>query len=332
VVRRKASLVTEIKRMNDLRGTRVLVTGAAGFIGANLVRTLLDRGASVHGLVRSSTKLWRLQEILTRFTLHRTDLVHGEALRDVVKRIQPEIIFHLAVSRADSSPEERLTTLQTNIVGTFNLLEAAASLNHQRFVLLGSSMEYGLSGLPLRESEYPSPTTLFGATKASATLLCQQVARARQSPIMILRLFMVYGYWESPARLIPASIMAALNNREIALTRSGYRRDWVFVEDVVQACVLAAGAANPAGEIINIGCGEQWSNEEIVTTIESIVGQPLRVRVGAYPARPWDRDCWVADNQKAKQWLGWEPRHSLRSGLEKTVSWFRLHQAYGRRS
>jgi nucleoside-diphosphate-sugar epimerase len=143
----------------------------------------------------------------------------------------------------------------------------------------------------------------------------------------MLRLFSVYGYWEASTRLIPAAIMAALRNREIALTPPGYQRDLIFVEDVVEACLLAVEAEKAVGEILNVGSGEQWSNEQVVEMVQAVCGRRFGVRVGAYPARPSDTTHWVADNRKAQELLGWKPRHMLRSGLEKTIAWFRLHRA-----
>jgi UDP-glucose 4-epimerase len=310
----------------DFRGRRVLVTGASGFIGANLTRTLLDSGAHIHALVRQTTDLWRMEQILSQVKLHRVDLLDRVLLREIVCKIEPEIIFHLAVSRAESSAEQRWATLQTNVSGTFNLLEITSALSDCHFVCVSSSMEYGARKRPLQESDYPQPTTLFGATKAASTLLCQQFARASGRSIVVLRPFLVYGYWESPERFIPKAMMSAIQNREIALTQPGYRRDWLFVEDVVEACLLAAQAANLTGEIINVGSGEQWSNEEIVAMVESVSGQTLRTRRGEHPARAWDTTCWVADTHKARQLLAWEPKHSLRAGLEKTLAWLWLNQ------
>jgi nucleoside-diphosphate-sugar epimerase len=312
--------------MNDLRDRRILIAGAAGAVGANLVRELIRRGAEVHALVRPSTKLWRIEEVLPRLTLHQTDLTRREELQGIVTQIRPEVVFNLAVRRASLSPRDRWETLQTNIVGTAALLEATAPLDDLRFFQLGSSTEYGVRDRPLQETDCLEPGLYFGATKAAATLLCQQFARAHSRPVVVLRLFMVYGYWESPKRLIPTAVMAALRGEEMALTAPGYRRDWVFIEDVVEACLLALQAEGVAGEVINVGSGQQWSNEEVVAMVQAVSGRRIGVRIGEYPARPSDTANWVADIRKAERLLGWQPRHSLRSGLEKTLSWFRHHQ------
>lgn len=313
--------------MADLRDRRVLVTGAAGFIGANLLRELLHCGAEIHALVRASTRLWRIKEILPQLRLHRVDVTDREELERTVKRVRPEIVFHLASPAGHPSrPRDREDFLRATILGTAYLLEALAPLDFARFIHVGSSLEYGPRNQPLNESDRLEPSTWRGVGKAAATLLCQQCARADRRPVVVLRPFSVYGYWEPPTRLIPTAIRAVLRNEEIALTEPGYRRDLVFVEDLVEACLLTVQAQNVAGEIINVGSGQQWGNEEVVEMVQAVSGQRVGVRVGTYPARLSDTSHWIADIQKARRLLGWEPRHTLRSGIEKTISWFRLHQ------
>lgn len=312
--------------MDEIRGRRVLITGAAGFIGANLVRKLLLNGAEIHALVRQSTNLWRIREIIPKVTLHPVDLTDSEKLKYTVNRVRPEIIFHLAAQGVSPLHQNHREILSTNVLGTFNLLDATAPLDYQLFVHISGSSEYGTKNEVMKESDLPEPVTFYGATKAAATILSRQFAQANSRPVVILRAFSVYGYWESPTRLIPKVIKSAFNNQELALTAYGYRRDFIFVEDVIEACLLTLQAKKIAGEVINIGSGQQWSNEEVVEMVQTLCGRRIKVRVGAYPARQSDKACWVADIGKAKKLLGWEPRHSIRSGLEKTINWFLLHQ------
>ena len=139
---------------------------------------------------------------------------------------------------------------------------------------------------------------------------------------MILRPFSVYGPWETPSRLIPSAIRAALDGLELPLTAPGYRRDLVHVDDVVDACLAAATVDVPPGEIVNVGTGQEWTNEEVVSAISAVMGREIRTRPGEYPARLSDTAHWIADTRKAEQLLGWLPRRPLRDGLEQTVRWW----------
>lgn len=313
--------------MQNLADRKILVTGATGFIGANLVRALLERGAEVHAMVRPTSSLWRIAEIAPRIRLHYGELGDAEQTQRMVDAIQPEIVFHSAVHRGVALAADRRATLHANVLGTFDLLEATASLKNCRYIQLTSSLEYGTRQRALRESDRLEPIAFYGATRSAATLLCQQYARAQNRSITVLRIFTVYGYWESLERLIPKTILACFRQGEIALTSPGYRHDFVFVEDVVEACLRSLDSPNASGEIINIGSGRQTSNERLVKMIQKLIGARIEIRTEAYAAREWDTSCWVADNRKAAQLLKWKPKHDVELGLKKTIRWFQTHLA-----
>jgi UDP-glucose 4-epimerase len=309
--------------MSELSEKRILITGAAGFVGSNLIRRLLKEKAAIHAIVRPETNLWRLAEPAQNLTFHRLDLVNREQVLRTVELVQPQIVFHLAVERGTD-----LEKVNGNILGTFHLLEATSHCSVERWIHISSSLEYGKKKTPMREFDLTEPDTLLGATKAAATILCQQFTRSKRLPILILRLFSVYGYWEGPKRLIPTIIRSGFRNAEIRLTAPGFRRDFIFIEDVMTACLLASQKDVPPGEIINIASGYQTSNEEVVEIIEEILGKKLVVKTGAYPARETDTAFWVGDPQKAWELLRWKTETPLRTGLEKTVEWLKLHDKF----
>lgn len=316
--------------MTDLRGRRVLVTGAAGFIGANLTRELAERGAKIHAVVRPGGNPWRIEDIGGGLALVRLDLTDRAELRRSVREVAPEFVFHLAARGVLPGRDGGGEILESNVLGTANLLDACEPLPCKRFVHVGGSSEYGHKNAPISEGDPLEPVTPYGAAKAAATIVCRQVAVASRKPIVILRPFSVYGRWEAPTRLVPTAVRAALRGLDMDLTPPGCCRDLVFADDVVEACLLALEADTPCGEIVNIGSGRQWANEDVVALIGEIAGRAVRTRTGAYPPRPSDTAHWVADIRKAARMLGWRPRHTLRSGLEKTISWIRRHPAeYG---
>ena len=310
-----------------LRDRQVLLTGATGFVGANLARRLVDEGARTTVLLRESSDTWRLREVLPKLTVRVADLQRPDALRQALATTRPEIIFHLATARASATVGDRVGTLESNVIGLWNLLEATAGFDCRKFVYISSSLEYGWSQSPLREDSPISPATFFGATKAASTLVCEHFARANRRRIVILRLFSVFGPWESPERLIPKAILAAFRGDRLRLTQAGFRRDFVFVDDVVRAMLLTTRSAGADGQIINVGSGTQTTNEGAIALIEELVGRRIAVDVGDYPPHASDTTHWVADNSKARRVLSWEPQYDLRAGLQKTVDWLRRHQS-----
>lgn len=310
--------------MIDIGGTRILVTGGSGFIGCNLLPALLTRNAEVHVIVREKSNLSRIREVIPGITLYRHNLCDGRGTARLLRSINPEFIFHLAKTggRPDDDP---VKVFKTNVTGTFALLQAAREAGCRSLIHFGSSMEYGPKKRAMKEDDVLDPATFYGASKAAASFLVQSYAKKHIVHATILRLFGVYGCWDAPWRLIPTAIRAALNGEELAMTPPGYRRDWLFVEDVVDASLLALESRAPSGSVINIGSGRDVTHEHVVKTIERLVGKQIRLRKGAYPPRVWDVTCWRADTRNAERLLGWRPKHTLRSGLEKTISWTLNH-------
>jgi len=311
--------------MAGLPGSTVLVTGAAGFVGSNLVRALAERGAEVHGMVRATTDPWRIADLRPSLRLHVADVAQQSDVDRVMDALRPDVVFHLAATAGHHrSSGERDDALRTSVLGTFHLLDAAARVGVRRFVHAGSSLEYAPSGGGLDERSAVAPPSFRGVAKAAATFLCLQYARAGRVPSVVLRLFHVYGYWEQPGRLIPTAIVTALLGGELALTVEDHGRDPVFVEDAVEAMVLAAASDGAIGQVVNVGSGELWTNREIVAMVEELTGRRIAVRWGNGSPPPNDTRR-VALIRRARSMLAWEPRHTFPEGMAKTVAWFREH-------
>lgn len=316
-------------KANAWSGKRVLVTGAGGFIGANLVRDLLRENAEVHVILKQETSRWRISEILSQLHLHVLDLLDYSKLEETVRSISPQVIFHLASPGGHPSQdwEMRQLFLEQCVLSTFFLLRASLPLSETIFVQMGGSTEYGSKSEPIKETDFLEPSTFRGVAKSASSLLCVQFAREFHKPVVILRPFSVYGYWEQANRLIPTAILSILQKKPIPLTSSSCRRDFVFVTDIVQACLQVISAKPMYGEVINLGTGKQYTNEEVIRTLQEIAGIQVEILLGQYPSRMVDAPYWVADIQKAKHILDWVPLHDLRKGLEKTYHWFKNHQS-----
>jgi len=304
--------------MDIFKGTKVVVSGASGFVGAHLVAALESTGAEVFALVREHSSLGRLNILSTHANRIVVDLLDYEAVGSVLADIQANHVFHTAVAR---DKDHWQATLDMNCAATLNLLQACLSPALKTFVHCGSSLEYGEIKAPFRESDGIRPNTFFGASKAAATLQLQQLALAQGLPVVVLRLFHVYGILDNERRLVPTVIRNFLSGKPVALTEPGYCHDFVYIDDVVKACLTAAAGDGLAGQVINIASGHPVTNEHVVALLGTIMGKHSEILSGAFAPREWDKANWHADISLAREKLGWQPDTNLEDGLEKCVAW-----------
>jgi nucleoside-diphosphate-sugar epimerase len=303
----------------------MVVTGAAGFIGAHLVKALVNNGVHVLALVRDLTRTRRLEVLATGATVVAADVSDAKAVRALFTHVRPQVVFHLAARGVRPGARDRSEMMRTNITGAISVLDAAAEAGAARLVLCGGSSEYGKADLPMSETLRLEPVTAYGASKAAATLLSRQRALELGVSLVVLRPFTVYGPLEPGHRLIPTAIRAALDGKPLSLTKPGLRHDYVFVEDVVQAFLAAATAPVNVAEVFNVGSGTDTTNEEVVAAVEKAAGVQIDVRVGEHQAHAGDHTRWVADTNKARERLGFLARRELAAGITECVAFARMH-------
>jgi len=300
---------------------KVLVTGAAGFVGANLTRRLVKEGAEVHALLHPESDAWRLKGIEGRLFLHTADLLDEAYMEGFCRELSPTVIYHLATHGAYSSQTDTSRILLTNIMGTWNLLKALDPVNYQLFLNTGSSSEYGFKQKPMQEGDLLLPNSFYAVAKASGTMLCQYVSQSQARPIVTFRLFSVYGPYEQESRLVPTLIRRCLQGKNLEMASAEIARDFVFVEDVVDACLKLEHLRQCPGEIINIASGRQVSLKQITDLVLKLTGSKVDVLWKAMPNRIWDTSFWVGENHKARELLAWEAKTSLTDGLMQTIDW-----------
>ena len=308
--------------MKVLKGKKVLITGSTGFIGANLVRRLLKVGAEVCILTRTTSNKWRINDVLKDVNEYCVDLLDYEKLESTILDIAPEIIFHTAIYGGYPFQKDIKKIIESNFIATVNLVNACKKVDFELFVNTGSSSEYGIKSKPMREEDMLEPVDDYGVSKAAATLYCQAVARREKMPVVTLRLLSPYGYYEEPTRLIPSVVISCLKGRNPEVSSPNSVRDFIFIEDVIDAYIKVIETSDISGEILNIGCGKQHSVEEVVNKIVELTGNNVRPEWGSVPKRATEPNIWQADITKAKDVLKWEPKYSLEEGLAKTVKWF----------
>jgi nucleoside-diphosphate-sugar epimerase len=311
--------------MDSLRDARVLVTGSSGFIGAHVVRRLVEQGADVHALTSTVSAVYpvRLVDLRDRITLHEGNLIDRSAMDAVVDKARPEYVLHLgAFTHVGKSWHRVDECVQANVQGTVNLLQALARFEPRRFVYTGTSEIYGDIDVPFREDARVNPISPYSVSKYAGERFCRVFHQSYGWPIVMLRPFNAYGPGQTPDRIIPEIIVRALRRQELKMTQGHQTREFNFVEDIADGFLLAASTPGVEGEILNLGCGEELSMRHVAQTILDLMGNPVEPQFGALPERPTEIHRMFADSTKARERLGWAPKHSLADGLQKTIAWY----------
>jgi len=312
----------------------VLVTGASGFVGSNAVRRLLHEGRQVHVILRDESGLWRLQGLLERLVVHRADLRDAAAVRAAVAAAAPRTVLHLATYGAYEAQADARRILETNVLGSYNLLEASLASNASLFVNAGSSSEYGYRDEAMRESDAPAPNSVYAVAKAAQTHLCSLLAKTSACAVVTFRLFSVYGPWEEPGRLFPTVIQRARAGLPLEMVSPETARDFIYIDDVLDALLGFERLAGIQGGVYNLGTGVESTMRDVVAAVQAAVGSQSEVHWGAMKARKWDAAHWQADISKARAELGWAPRYTLAQGVARMAEWLKgagEHYAYGQK-
>ena len=323
---------------------RVLVTGGAGFIGSAVVRHLvLDLGHDVV-TVDKLTYAGNLESLAAvdgdaRHAFERVDICNAEALGDVFRRHQPDAVMHLAAeSHVDRSIDGPAAFLQTNVVGTYTLLETARAYRETRddpsaFRVLHVSTDevYGSLGDTGRfvESTPYDPSSPYSATKAASDHLARAWHRTFGLPVVVTNCSNNYGPYQYPEKLIPVVIQKALAGEPIPVYGTGDNvRDWLYVDDHARALVLAL-REGVAGETYNVGGNAERANLEVVRAICRQLDDVAPAPSGTYADlitfvadRPGHDHRYAIDASKIERELGWTRRETFESGLRKTVAWY----------
>jgi nucleoside-diphosphate-sugar epimerase len=308
-----------------LTNKTIFVTGATGFIGSHLLKRLTKKGCNVHIAIRQDSSLWRIKELKEDFTIHKIDLNDIENLNSVIQQIKPEIIFNLAAYGVDYRQQDMHQTINTNIISSVNLFKAFLENNGQRFIHTGSCFEYGQKNKPISEYDCLDPTSVYGATKASSVHLLSSMAKSMQSGKLItLRPFGVFGESEGLHRFVPQAIYKLKSEHSMQMTPGEQIRDYIYIDDLIDAYMLASTVPlNNKIEIINIGSGKGITMKKLALMISSHLGvSDDLLQFGVLPYRPNEMMYLVANVNKAKSLLGWEPKTSIEKGLEHTINWY----------
>jgi dTDP-glucose 4,6-dehydratase len=314
---------------------KVLITGAGGFIGSHLTERLFELGAKVRAFVRYTSRsddgfIKYFSDDLRK----NMDIVYGDIkeLETVVKAIDGvDIIFNLAalvgIPYSYIHPQE---VIETNTIGTLNLLMAARDVGIEKLVQTSTSEVYGTARyVPINEDHPKQPQSPYSASKIAADAIALSFYNSFDLPVAVIRPFNTYGPRQSDRAVIPSIISQALTKNKLTLGNTTPTRDFTFVTDTAEGFIKVAESES-LGMEINVGSGKEISIEDLTKKIISLVGRDIVIEHDNQRVRPANSEVerLCADNAKARDVLGWLPKVSLTQGLEKTISFIKSNPGF----
>ncbi len=318
----------------------VLVTGAGGFIGSHLVEELVRAKARVRAFVRYNSRGSRgflddfAPQVLERIEVVSGDLRDANAVANAMREVST--VFHLgaliAIPYSYRNPRE---VVETNVIGTLNVLAAARDLGTERIVHTSTSEVYGTAQyVPIDEKHPLVGQSPYSASKIAADQVAESFHRSYGLPVVTVRPFNTYGPRQSARAVIPSIMIQAITQDRIFLGATHPTRDLVFVKDTVRGFMALAACDAAIGQVVNLGSGREVSVRELAERIVALVGRPVELVFDATRLRPErsEVDRLLADNRRAKELSGWEPVVNLEDGLRATMDWIGEHAALYRPS
>jgi dTDP-glucose 4,6-dehydratase len=326
----------------------IFITGGAGFIGSAVTRAIVQQTSDNVMVFDKLTYAGNLASLApvadnVRFSFLQADICNREAVRSALHSFQPDVIMHLAAeSHVDRSIDGPAAFVETNLVGTFSMLDA--SLEYFRSLQKGRAMRFrfmhistdevfgslGAEGLFHEETPY-APTSPYSASKAGSDHLVRAWGHTYGLPVIITNCSNNYGPYHFPEKLIPLMIINAIEGKPLPVYGKGDNiRDWLYVEDHASALMLVA-ERGVAGQSYNVGGRNEWRNIDVVLAICDLMNEFIP-RSGGYrnlityvDDRPGHDQRYAIDSSKIERELGWKPEERFETGLRKTVRWYLDH-------
>jgi NAD dependent epimerase/dehydratase len=323
--------------MSKWSGRRALVTGAEGFIGSHLVDQLLQEGADVRALVHYNPfgRFGWLQDRAGDVEILAGDVRDAERVAHAVSGM--DVVFHLAaligIPYSYEAPE---SYLQTNVIGTYNVLMAARRAGVQRMIQTSTSEVYGTAlRVPIDESHPLQPQSPYSASKIGGDMTALSFHHSFDLPVAVVRPFNTYGPRQSTRAVIP-TVLAQLfsGSQEIHLGSTSPTRDFNFVTDTARGFLAVAECDQALGHVVNVGSGREISIGDLVELLIKISGREARVVTDQDRLRPAGSEVerLLCDNTRAREWAGWKPEVDLEDGLRRTAQWIEANPPAGKAS
>lgn len=313
--------MTEIRPYISTLAGPILVTGASGFVGANLFGMIAKERSDVFAVVRQS-KGWRLTSVRDE-QIAAVDLTDRNATRHLIKSLAPQTVFHCAAYGAYSFEEDLGRIQSTNFLAVVNLVEMLSESTITAFIHAGSSSEYGTNCSAPTEDSPCEPNSPYAVSKLATANFLQYMGKHRDFPCVNLRLYSVYGPLEDTSRLLPTLVRQASSGHLPPLVHAETSRDFVYVDDVCEAFILAAARIHPGlhGENVNIGSGSKVTIGQLVETVLDVFNVEEEPTFDSMDGRAWDLPEWYSNPSRAASDLGWVASTPLTDGLVRTAEW-----------
>lgn len=300
----------------------ILIAGAGGFVGSHLTAALLLRGFRVSQLVRPGSS--SLIEGKPHIDL---DLGDRKRVATVFSLLKPDFVIHLAGSKDRGSGGcHFIDGYGVNVAMATNVISACLELSRfKKFIFIGSCDEYGPIPCPFVESQREEPSNPYGLAKLAVTKLLGALSQFENFPSVILRPSVIYGPRQGPEMFLSALIQSLVAGNDFAMTAGEQYRDFVYVDDVVDAIIRALNADEViSGKVFNIGAGQSRRVNDVAVLVAKQIGQNAieHIKFGAIPYRPNEVMNYSVDITQARSVLGWQPKTSLEAGLQETVKYF----------
>jgi UDP-glucose 4-epimerase len=300
---------------------KILITGASGFVGGHLTPILECSGATVVKLSHTGDSY-----DLTKGIALNCDLTNYLELHSLLREHQFDLVIHVAAkkTRGQALADYR-TVFETNVIGLLNLVNVCNEKRNSRFILLGTADEYGIAERPYDETKKEFPISAYGASKLAATQMIQAMGKTHKFSYVVLRPSVIFGPQQKPEMFLPALILSLLRNEAFHMTSGLQMRDYIYIDDLVNAVLILAERPELPNEVINICRAESISIKNLALMVADMIGINKRslLRFDARELRYDEIVDYRINNTKARKILCWAPETSLEQGLKKTIESFR---------
>lgn len=301
--------------------TTALVTGFTGFIGRHLSNKLEHEGIDVFGITRNLTYALDTGKVLVG------DIKNAEFVSKSIEEIQPDVVYHLAANKSRTgSLEEYRIGLEDNLFGTLNLIESCVKYgNVSTFISIGTCEEYGNSPCLFKEDLRESPVSAYSLSKMSVTHLLEAIHKTHNLPTVIIRPSLAYGPGQERDMFLPTLIRSLLDGQRFPMSEGSQTRDYIYVDDLVQALLLASKEPLAIGRVINVGSGTSSSMKDVAKIAAGIIGEDAEdlLDIGKLGYRANEIMEYRVSSVLASELLNWRAKTSLYDGLRMTVEYYR---------